>query len=204
MISDSLGKRLVKLARKAVHDHLYGLSGSETGFENEIRAGIFVTLNYVGHGGKEFLRGCIGFPHPVSQLSKDVGEAAIFASTKDPRFPPLRIDELEKITFEVSILTPPQEIDISGPNVDFRDKIMIGTDGLILQWKYGSGLLLPQVPVEYSWDIDEYLANLCNKAGGPPDVFIMKGTQLYKFQADIFKEIEPSGDVIRIQLQSND
>jgi uncharacterized protein (TIGR00296 family) len=71
---------------------------------------------------------------------------------------------------------------------------------LILKWKYGSGLLLPQVPVELNWDVDEYLANICYKAGAPPDAWLMPESQLYKFEAAIYKESEPNGKILKVDL----
>lgn len=81
---------------------------------------------------------------------------------------------------------------------DYRNNIRIGIDGLILRWKYGSGLLLPQVPVECKWNIDDYLANICYKAGAPPNAWLDPMSKLYKFQAIVFKEVQPR--VIRHQL----
>ena len=91
----------------------------------------------------------------------------MLAATQDPRFSPVDKKELADIVFEVSILTPPVEIKVQNP-VEYLNVIKIGRDGLILTWRDGSGLLLPQVPVELKWDTEEYLANLCYKAGAPP------------------------------------
>jgi uncharacterized protein (TIGR00296 family) len=162
------------------------------------KAGIFVTLNYVTITKKEYLRGCIGFPLPEKPLYQGVIEAAIAAATQDPRFPPLDRQELDNIIFEVSVLTPPQEIR-AGP-ADYGKEIEIGRDGLILQWRFGSGLLLPQVPIELKWDVEEYLANICYKAGAPPDVWLDPTSKLYKFQAAVFKEAEPKGKIITLGI----
>jgi uncharacterized protein len=116
-------------------------------------------------------------------------EAAIAAATQDPRFSPVSRRELPKIIFEVSVLTEPSEV------IEHND-ILVGRDGLILRWKYGSGLLLPQVPVALGWNVDEYLANLCYKAGAPLDALKDPSSKLYRFQAEIFKERSPSGEVV--------
>jgi uncharacterized protein (TIGR00296 family) len=78
--------------------------------------------------------------------------------------------------------------------------IKIGRDGLVLRWKHGAGLLLPQVPVELKWDVDEYLANICYKAGAPPDAWLDPSAKLYTFQATVFKETEPRGKIARLDL----
>lgn len=160
-------------------------------------AGVFVTLNYLTRNREEHLRGCIGFPLPEKMLRQSIVEAAIAAATEDPRFPPVDQHELDSMIFEVSVLTPPQEIRVRP--AEYRKEIRIGRDGLILRWRYGSGLLLPQVPVELKWDIDQYLANICYKAGAPADAWMDSASKLYKFQATVFKEIEPKGEIVRLQ-----
>jgi hypothetical protein len=198
LIAESEGAELVRLARKAVETYLKGSVAIRP--ENDVseKAGVFVTLNYLTRNKEEHLRGCIGFPLPEKRLHQSVVEAAIAAATEDPRFPPVDKQELDSIIFEVSVLTQPEEIR-SNP-ADYKKEIKIGRDGLILRWHYGSGLLLPQVPVELKWDIDEYLANICYKAGAPPDVWLDPDSKLYKFQAMVFKETEPRGKVDRLEL----
>ena len=190
------GAELVRLARTAVEKYLQESTIIKSERETQEKAGVFVTLNYVTTTKKEYLRGCIGFPLPERPLYQGVVEAAIAAATEDPRFPPLDIQELDNILFEISVLTPPERITVSP--ADYGKEIEIGRDGLILQWRFGSGLLLPQVPVELKWDVEQYLANICYKAGAPPDVWLDPSSKLYKFQATVFKEVEPKGEVIRL------
>ena len=196
MISLIEGAELVRLARTAVEKYLQESTIIKSEREIQEKAGVFVTLNYVTTTKKEYLRGCIGFPLPERPLYQGVVEAAIAAATEDPRFPPLDIQELDNILFEISVLTPPERITVSP--ADYGKEIEIGRDGLILQWRFGSGLLLPQVPVELKWDVEQYLANICYKAGAPPDVWLDPSSKLYKFQATVFKEVEPKGEVIRL------
>lgn len=198
MISDNEGAELVRLARKAVETYLKESVVIKP--ENDVseKAGVFVTLNYLTRNKEEHLRGCIGFPLPEKMLRQSVVEAAIAAATEDPRFPPVDRQELDSMIFEVSVLTHPEEI--KGNPAGYKKEIKIGRDGLILRWRYGSGLLLPQVPVELKWDIDEYLANICYKAGAPPDIWPDPASKLYKFQAIVFKEVEPKGRAARLEL----
>ena len=198
LISVIGGIELVRLARIAVEKYLQESVIIKSEKDMLQRAGVFVTLNYITRSKKEYLRGCIGFPVPEKPLCQGVIEAAIAAATEDPRFPPLDRQELDDIIFEVSVLTPPQEIRAS--RTDYEKEIQIGRDGLILYWRFGSGLLLPQVPVELKWDVEEYLANICYKAGAPPDVWFEPTSKLCKFQAAVFKEVEPKGEVIRLGL----
>lgn len=202
------GEYLVKLARKAVEN--YFVSGSELpipeGAPKELmeKRGVFTTIYRVSSGealvgmAKE-LRGCIGFPLPIKPLLKATIESALSAAFEDPRFPPLREKELDEVIFEVSVLTPPKLIE--GTPEEIRKSVKVGRDGLIIQRGFMSGLLLPQVPVEYEWDVETFLGQACIKAGLPPDAWIMKNTKIYTFQAEIFTEIEPKGKVIRLMIE---
>ena len=198
MISDSEGAELVTLARKAVEKYLHESMIIQPEKTNDYKAGVFVTLNYLTRSKEEHLRGCIGFPLPEKKLHQSVIEAAIAAAIDDPRFPPVDKQELDSIVFEVSVLTPPEEVRCKP--ADYKKEIVIGRDGLVLRWRYGSGLLLPQVPVELKWNIDDYLANICYKAGAPPDAWLDPASKLYSFQAIVFKEAEPKGRVVRLEL----
>lgn len=199
MISDEEGAELVKLARKAVETYLKESTLISAEKDDLLKAGVFVTLNYLTRNRGEHLRGCIGFPLPEKKLRQSVIEAAIAAATEDPRFPPVDRQELDRLIFEVSVLTPPEEIRVARP-ADYKKEINIGRDGLVLHWRYGAGLLLPQVPVDLKWNVDEYLANICYKAGAPADAWLDPASKLYRFQAIVFKEAEPRGIVTRFEL----
>ena len=99
--------------------------------------------------------------------------------------------------FEVSILNRPEMISVADP-VDYLDKVKIGVDGLMLSWGEYSSLLLPQVPVEYNWTVDEYLRNLCNKAGLTPNMWMNHDVKIYKFSCAIYSESEPRGRIYRV------
>lgn len=196
LISDAQGEFLVNLARNAVKRYLEDSTVLEPPEVMEVRAGVFVTLNYLTSNHEEHLRGCIGFPIAHKDLPRTVIDAAISAATADPRFPPVDLPELGKILFELSVLTPPSELTRESGRA--RDSIKIGRDGLILKWKYGSGLLLPQVPVELNWDVDDFLSNICHKAGAPADALTDPSSRLYTFQALVFRETTPLGRVARV------
>ena len=184
-ISDSDGKELVMMARKAVSQYLRDnskISDSEFDSKFYFSSGVFVTINK-----KDSLRGCIGYPLPVKKLSEGLIDAAISAATRDNRFSPVQSDELDDIAFEVTVLTPPEEIRASQPE-EYLSSIQVGKDGLIVENKYTSGLLLPQVPLEYGWDAREFLEYTCQKAGLPKDAWKDKATKVLKFQGIIFKE----------------
>ena len=191
------GRFLVKLARKAVEGYLK--NGKIIAVPKDVspklmeRCGVFVTLNSF-HQGKKELRGCIGFPYPTTPLTRAVIESAINSATQDPRFPPVSLDELNHIVFEVSVLTPPKLVKVEKPT-DYPSKIKVGQDGLIVERSYYKGLLLPQVPIEWNWEEEEFLCQCCMKAGLSPDSWLLEGTKIYKFQAIIFEEASPKGEI---------
>jgi hypothetical protein len=196
------GKILVTLARKAVEEYLK--TRKHITVQKDIpdkllqSCGVFVTINSIKDGEKE-LRGCIGYPYPTTPLAQAVIESAISSATQDPRFYPLSLSELDNVVFEVSVLTPPQIIEAKRPD-EYPSKIKVGKDGLIIERGMFKGLLLPQVPVEWEWDEEEFLCQCCIKAGLPPDNWLLNGTKVYKFQAIIFEEEKPKGEVKRKAL----
>ncbi len=194
-ITDDDGKILVKTARLIVTEYLKNRSKIklDQSFESNFsfKSGVFVTLN-TAMG----LRGCVGFPLPDKKLYNALSEAAIAAATEDPRFPPVNVDELDQITFEVTVLTPPEVIHISD-TMEYPSKIKVGRDGLIVKHGFNSGLLLPQVSVEYGWTEEEFLSHTCEKAGLPENCWKDKETQVQKFEGIVFKEETPNGKVVR-------
>ncbi len=192
------GKIAVKLARKAIETYLSEgkviqdrLSGV---FEQ--KRGVFTTLTKHGE-----LRGCIGFPYPIKRLDEAIIESAIAAATEDPRFSPVSLEEMDEIVVEVTILTPPEKIDVKP--TELPKHVEIGKHGLMVKRGFYSGLLLPQVAVEYGFDSEEFLSQTCMKAGLPPDCWLMEGTEVYRFEGQIFKEVEPKGDVKEVDLKAH-
>jgi uncharacterized protein len=167
---------------------------SDTRFEEKF--GCFVTLK--NNDAEGSLRGCIGFPDPTYELATALTQSAVYAATEDPRFTPVDISELESLLVEVSILTKPVMIEVNNQN-ELVGKIRIGKDGLVMKWNFGSGLLLPQVATELNWTAREFLENLGLKAGSHSDQWLSPGTLVYKFQAQVFQELVPNGEVVLSQ-----
>ncbi|TFH03502.1 MAG: TIGR00296 family protein [Nitrosopumilus sp.] len=197
-ISEKDGQILVKTARMVVADYLKNGSKTELGkkFQKDFsfNSGVFVTLN-----NSLGLRGCIGYPLPDKKLFNALEEAAISAATEDPRFPPVKFEELDSITFEVTVLTPPTKIEVSDSQ-EYLSKIKIGQDGLIVKYGYNSGLLLPQVPVEYGWNEKEFLEYTCEKAGLTKEYWQKKDVEILKFEGIVFKEKDTNGEIIQEKL----
>jgi uncharacterized protein (TIGR00296 family) len=145
------------------------------------KRGVFITIYK-----KSELRGCIGLPYPEKPLIEGLIEASVSVCS-DPRFESLKKEELKDILIEVSVLTNPELIKVSKPT-DFFEKIEIGKHGLIIIKGLQGGLFLPKVPVEQNWNIEEYLENLCYKAGLLADDWLDPKSKIYRFEADIFQE----------------
>lgn len=180
------GTYLVKLARKAVTNHLKNKETKDSKYPE--KQGVFVTIQT--YPQKE-LRGCIGFPEPLFSLSEATIQAAIAAAFEDPRFPKLKESELDKIIFVVSVLTIPKQIK-SKPE-ELKNHIEIGKDGLIAEMNHFKGLLLPQVFTEET--PQQAIEMTCQKANLLPEHYKAENFKLYKFQAKIFYETEPNKKV---------
>ncbi len=193
------GKAAVRLARTVIEHHLTYKSLPKLDIPKTFqrKCGVFVTINtYPAHR----LRGCIGYPEPLFDLTKALINAAKSAATQDPRFPPMHPDELDHVIIEVTLLTPPELIVVKEPE-EYLSAVVIGRDGLIAEQTPFKGLLLPQVPVEWGWDVREFLAHTCMKAGLSPDAWRDPSTKMYRFSGRIFCEKEPNGEVIEKPLR---
>ncbi|MCS7097891.1 MAG: TIGR00296 family protein [Candidatus Methanomethyliaceae archaeon] len=202
MLTLEEGEFLVRLARNVVTKYITKMEKihppKHPSAKLYEKRGAFVTIEKIINERK-ILRGCIGYPLPHLPLIEAVIESAISAATKDPRFPPLKEKELSEVIFEVSVLTPPKLLEVKNPK-DYPKLIKIGRDGLIVEMGYYSGLLLPQVPVEYNWDEETFLSECCMKAGLPPDCWLSRGVRIYSFTAEIFCEERPFGNIVRREL----
>ncbi|MDI9633072.1 MAG: TIGR00296 family protein [Methanolinea sp.] len=145
------------------------------------KRGVFVTLK---KGGE--LRGCIGFPVPVYPLGEAIREAACAAALEDPRFPPLHPSELPEIDVEVTVLSLP--VPLPGAPAERPARVRVGTHGLIVRRGGRSGLLLPQVPLEWGWDATEFLDHTCLKAGLPRGCWKDGETEVFTFEGQVFSE----------------
>ncbi len=204
--TDSEGEFLVKLARKSLTVYLEEKSHIPVPKEVpkilQNKSGIFVTLNIYEKGKEKLkLRGCIGRPYPSQPLVKATIDSAIDSGIHDPRFSNVKLSDLDKIVFEITALTPPVKIEANTPQ-ERLDAVEIGIHGLIIERVNAppghGGLFLPQVPVEWHWNKEEYLTQLCGKARISGNMWReIERTNLYKFQGEIFHELEPNGKIER-------
>ena len=179
MITPENGILLLKMARSAIESHLHHRPAALPKEENPAlweKRGAFVSLKK----GEE-LRGCIGRVEPTEPLIKTVSHVAVEAAFNDPRFTPLKEEELQKVSLEVSVLSPLTK-------VRGLEEIQVGRDGLLVHRGFATGLLLPQVAIENRWSKEEFLTYTCFKAGLPGGAWKEEGTDLYTFVAEVFSE----------------
>jgi len=193
MLTKTEGEMAVRLARTAIKECLE--NGQKIQPENlpdvfKEKRGVFVTLNKKKE--RKELRGCIGRPYPILSLGEAIILSAINAAQEDPRFYPVKLDEVGDLFIEVTILTVPKRINAKPREIP--KNIVIGRDGLIVSTKLSSGLLLPQVAVEHGFDSTEFLCQTCIKAGLMPDAWL-EGAEVYSFEGQIFEEMEPGGKI---------
>jgi AmmeMemoRadiSam system protein B/AmmeMemoRadiSam system protein A len=176
LLTEGEKKEILDLAKKTVNEYVTSGKVPDIDEKNpKLKAdgAVFVTIKKDGH-----LRGCIGNIQPVMPLYQSVIRNSVAACSSDPRFPPMKKEELENIDIEVSILSP------LIPLKNIND-IKIGKHGLVLVKGMQSGLLLPQVATEFGWDRNTFLEQLSQKAGLPKDAW--KDANLYTFTAEIIK-----------------
>jgi len=195
------GKLLIRFARENIENFLTNdrrmIVPDEIKQKFKDKYGTFVTLNKFGVEGNP-LRGCIGYIEPKFALYDVVHRVSVSSATEDPRFPSVSPEEMNNIVIEISILTPPKLIEVNDPE-EYLGKIVIGRDGLIAEKGMRRGLLLPQVPVDHdrNWDVKTFLNHTCQKAWLASDAWKDLSTKIYSFQAILFEEKEPRGEVIR-------
>ncbi len=199
------GKALIKFARENIEYFLQ--NDKRIGVPDDIKEkfndkyGAFVTLNKTNVSGNP-LRGCIGYIEPTYDLYDVIHRVSISSATEDPRFPSVSLEEMDNIVIELSILTPPKLIEVDDSK-EYLEKIVIGRDGLIAEKGMRRGLLLPQVPIDHdrNWDVKTFLKHTCQKAWLPENAWKEKDTKIYSFQAILFEEKEPRGEVLRKYLK---
>ena len=190
MISLKEGKKLIKYCKELIESKFNDKKVSDLkGFDEKL--GIFVTLYRKG-----ILRGCIGYPEPIYKLNKGIKEATLNAAFSDPRFLSVRKHEIPEIEVEISILTKPQLIKVKNP-LEYLDKIEIGKDGLIVKSNFATGILFPRDAGDENWDPEEFLGQACMKARLDFTAWMDSKVEVYKFQAQIFKE--ENGKVVEIK-----
>ncbi len=181
MLTAEQRQTLLSIARRSIEAVLAGrrpeLDRAQLDEALTRPSGAFVSLHTKGGD----LRGCIGSIEAVAPLCDAVSSSAVSAAFRDPRFMPLRPEELPNVHIEISVMSPIEAVtDVA--------EIEVGRDGLIIRRGGRAGLLLPQVATEYGWDRETFLRQTCVKAGLPPDSWHDSACRIERFSAEVFGE----------------
>ncbi|HXE97157.1 MAG TPA: AmmeMemoRadiSam system protein A [Dongiaceae bacterium] len=171
-------RELLKIARATIVEHVTNrkipdVTSALPGLN--LNSGCFVTIKQKGQ-----LRGCIGnfiSDQPLYQL---VQEMAVSAATRDPRFYPMKSDDLADFTLDISVLSPLEK-------AASAEEVKVGKHGIYIVKGSYRGVLLPQVAIEYGWNRDQFLQHTCIKAGLPQDAW-QGECDIYIFSAQVFGE----------------
>jgi AmmeMemoRadiSam system protein A len=173
-------RQLLTIAREALVARVSGFPPPVDASGPRIITGAFVTIHHRGD-----LRGCLGRVEVAAPLVDTVGALAAAAADSDPRFAPVRPDELDGIAIEISVLSTPVPLDAI-------EQVVVGRHGLMVERGSRRGLLLPQVATEHGWDAATFAAHTCLKAGLSADAW-QHGARLLMFEAQVFGEAAASG-----------
>ena len=171
-------RTLLNLAHHSIESALAGQPIDDTPSSGHLvePRGAFTTLHLFGE-----LRGCIGYVLPTGPLYQTVAETARAAAFDDPRFQPVTQNEAPYLKIEISVLSVPRPVR--------PDEVELGKHGIMVTAGARRGLLLPQVPLEWGWDRETFLAQTCVKAGLTPDAW-RRGAEIQAFTAEVFGEDE--------------
>ena len=183
-LSESDRRSLLELARRAIDEavSLQKPSGnpSQRGVFAEKR-GVFVTIHARGR-----LRGCIGVVEAIEPLGQSIARCAASAALEDPRFSPVRAEEIHDLQIEISLLSAPEPI--------HPESIEVGKHGLLISQGSKRGLLLPQVAVEHKLGREQFLEETCRKAGLDVKAWQEPETQILGFLCEVFRETGNQGE----------
>ncbi len=200
MLTLEEGTVLVRTARKAIESHLSARPlQPHTTASQSLREpkGVFVTLLDISEDRS--LRGCIGSPFPDKPLIDLTIASAIEAATMDPRFNPMKQEDLGHAIVEVTVLSRIEPIEARTP-AELPSRIVIGLHGIIVDGFGAKGLLLPQVALDEGFDSEELLSECCMKAGLLPDAWLTGNVQISRFEGQVFSEEAPGGPVLEREL----
>lgn len=141
--------------------------------------GVFVTLHVDGR-----LHGCIGVIEAHDPLGGAIVRCAASAALEDPRFAPLRAEQLGALSIEISLLSPLAPIT--------SESIDIGRHGLFISLHAQRGLLLPQVAVEHHLTREQFLEETCRKAGLRPEAWRDPEAKLLGFTCEVYSDSRQS------------
>jgi AmmeMemoRadiSam system protein A len=171
-------RELLRIARATLREHLstgYLPPGAPHRSSLLQPAGAFVTVHVAGE-----LRGCMGRIESEKPLYLTIEELTVAASTRDPRFEPVRLEEMKEARLSISV--------VAAPEPARPEDIQLGTHGLVVTRGARRGLLLPEVATEHHLSVEQFLDETCAKAGLPHGAWRDPDTTVERFTTDQFRE----------------
>ncbi len=175
--------QMLELARESIryglkhHEEMPVIESEYAPALRELRA-TFVTLRLRGK-----LQGCIGMLKASRPLARDVAHNAYAAAFEDPRGVSLTENDVEALDIHISILTPPESLNIASEEELLR-VIRPGIDGLILEDGHHRGTLLPSV-WENLPEPRAFVRHVKVKAGLPEEYW-SAGMKASRYQTESF------------------
>jgi AmmeMemoRadiSam system protein A len=182
-LSEADRQTALELARKAIVETVSHRKPVDQAIHQGILAqprGVFVTLHVRGR-----LQGCIGVVEPEEPLGTAIARCAASAALEDPRFAPMRAEQLGDLAIEISLLSPPSPIS--------PEAIEIGRHGLLIVLHAHRGLLLPQVAVEHHLTREQFIEETCRKAGLPREAWRDPEARLFGFTCEVVSDSQAAG-----------
>ncbi len=164
---------------------------------NKSVMGLFITLRNGPH-----LRGCTGVLGQPTRLMDALSNAAYRTVLEDRRYPPVSPSEVPSLTIDVTVLGPSEPI--PGRPEELLRQIELGVHGLRIAKDGKFGLLLPSVPIEHGWTVEQFFEGVCRKAGLPKDAWKEKDAELFRFEGRMAEsKIHPTAIHSGIQRAPN-
>jgi len=202
MLEHHEGELLVRIAREAFERSMrfetYTLP-SELPLNLHAKRGVFVRVRRSpdrSWGAHMETLACLGYSFPSRELGEAAADSAVASALRIGASGSLGGAPPQHLFFEISVLSEPELLQVGKP-VEYPRRIGVRTDGLIVEYGFANGLILPQVAIENNYDENDLLCECCVRAGLPSSSWLtLSGTRVYKFRAEIFREEESTGNVI--------
>lgn len=197
MITIEEATRLVGLVRET-----FKMMEKEIGTLNEVKpsksslegqVGIYLVFRKSDSSNKKELL-ILGYPIAERTSEDSIRELACNAY--------IRLRESGQVPFSkilVELHIPSPLISMADTKVvEYAKLIVIGKHGVMVERNFHTGLILPYIAIEKGWDWIDMLSECCMAAGLSPDAWFDRGTKVYIFEDEVFRELEPQGEVARI------
>jgi uncharacterized protein (TIGR00296 family) len=201
MLEHRESELLVKIAREAFERSLKFETPtlpSELPLNLHAKRGVFVRIRRSRDrfwGGQMETLACLGYAFPSQELANAAADSAVACAAHIGMSTSLEGASLQNVLFEVSVLSEPELLDVGKP-IEYPKRISLRKDGLIVEYGFANGLILPQIAIENNYDENDLLCECCVRAGLPSSSWLsLSGIKVYKFRAEVFREKESAGDV---------